>query len=153
MADDFVPLAVFLRPATPAVAPEPAVACVPLLPEECAEAIRAARRFRAALADVLDVTVGRLLREIAHGVFARELRIEPANVVALVTDALDRFGNERALSIRAHPDDLDALADFEIGSVGDNALQRGDLIFELHSGTIDLRMPARLDAALAACAS
>jgi flagellar assembly protein FliH len=151
--DEFVPLDVFLRP--PPREPEIAVAEAPTVApaaRECEEAIRAARRFRAGLADAVDAAVARLLREIAREVLARELRLHPADVAAIVAGVLERFNGEKALVIRAHPADVDALADLPIAVVADGALRQGDAVLELHSGTIDLRLDSRLDAILQASA-
>ena len=153
MADDFVPLAVFLRPpASPLAAKPPEEVTLKGAPfEECAETVRVARRFRAALADALEIAVQELLKEIARSVLARELEIEPTNIAAVVTSALNRFPGDRVVSIRAHPEDLGVLTALEISSIRDDTLERGDVILELHRGTIDLRMEARLEAAVAAC--
>jgi flagellar biosynthesis/type III secretory pathway protein FliH len=158
MSDAFVPLALFLRPP---IAREPAIEPAPPAPAEAAitpaaesdEAIRAARRFRAALADALDLRVHQLLSAIAREVLARELRLGAADVAAIVSGARDRFEVEKILRVRAHPADRDALADLELALVADAALQPGDILLELRSGTIDLRLRARLEAALAACAT
>lgn len=155
MSDPFVPLAAYLRPP----APEPALASsAPTAPEpeiapvsfEYDETLRAARRFRAALADVLDAAVQQLLPTIAREVLARELRLEGADVAAIVTAALDRFDEERVLSVRAHPHDCEALARIELERIADDALLPGDIFLELRSGTIDLRLRTRLDGVLAA---
>lgn len=149
MRDEFVPLDAFLRP-TPRE-PKAAAADVPTITpaaSDCEEAIRAARRFRAGLADAVDAAVARLLPEIARAVLARELRIDPADVAAIVAGALERFAGEKALALRAHPADVNVLADLPITIVADSSLCRGDAVLELHSGTIDLRMDSRLHAIL-----
>jgi len=147
--DEFVPLEVFLRPA-PRAAEIPAIeaSAVATVAPESAEAIGAARRFRAGLADAVDVAVARLLPGIARDVLARELRLAPADIAAIVAAALHRFGDEMPLVLRAAPADVAALADVSIAVVADDTLHRGDVVFELHSGTIDLRMESRLQAVL-----
>ncbi|MGC1380673.1 MAG: FliH/SctL family protein [Candidatus Baltobacteraceae bacterium] len=163
MPDEFVSLAVFLRPPAPPFAP-PAATPVETAGEPqdrggerelnsiVEEAVRSARRFRAALADALDAAVERLLAEIASGVLARELRIADADVASLVASALERFSSERVLSVRVHPHAAAALGDsLALEIVADQALLESDLILELHSGTIDMRLRARLARALAAC--
>jgi flagellar biosynthesis/type III secretory pathway protein FliH len=114
--------------------------------------MRAARRFRAALADAIDLALQQMLPEIARELVARELQLGRADVAVIVANAMERFSQERVLSLRAHPSELEALATLEIPSVADPSLQPGDVILELHSGTIDLRMDARLEAILSACA-
>ncbi|MFZ0032336.1 MAG: FliH/SctL family protein [Candidatus Cybelea sp.] len=159
MSDEFVPLALFLRPAlgepasepaSPAESPPPAIA---LDPPEHEEAIRASRRFRAALADALDAALQELLRAIASEVLARELRLGGADVAAIVATALDRFAGERIISVRVHPQDCAALGAVPIERIADDSLVPGDIRIELQWGTIDLTLDARLDAALAAWAA
>jgi flagellar biosynthesis/type III secretory pathway protein FliH len=156
MSDEFVPLALYLRPAVsepatehaqPAASPPLEIA---LHPPEHEEALRAVRRFRAALADALDASLQELLRTIASEVLARELRLGGADVAAIVSNALDRFADERIISVHAHPQDCAALAAFPLEHVADNSLVPGDVRIELQSGTIDLTLNARLEAALAA---
>ena len=156
MSDNFVPLAEFLRPVArePVVEPPPpAEARIADVCDDYCETLRAARRFRAGLADALDAAVERLLRTIANEVLARELQLAGADVAAIVSAALDRFAGDTVLCVRAHPRDWDALAGFDLERVADAALQPGDIRVELHSGTIDLTLAARLDAALAACSA
>ncbi|MBV8344623.1 MAG: hypothetical protein JO190_06480 [Candidatus Eremiobacteraeota bacterium] len=152
MPDEFVPLERFLRPAPP----QPALLVIeppstPPVVSDLEETIRTARRFRAALADALDIAVARLLPKLAHDVLARELRLAPADVAAIAAAALERFAGEKTLALRAHPADVDALASVRIAVVSDTTLRPGDVVLELHSGTIDLRMASRLDWILSAC--
>jgi flagellar biosynthesis/type III secretory pathway protein FliH len=159
MLDEFVPLATYLRPAAaePIFEPSPPLdndtPDVPCARSESDEAIRAARRFRAALADALDLGVQTLLAAIARDVLARELQLGRTDVAGIVTKALDRYAGERALSIRVHPTDLPALASIGLERIADDTLAPGDILLELHCGTIDLRLNARLEAALATLAS
>lgn len=159
MSEVFIPLARFLRPTVedstheslPAV-PPPDVPEAPTGTEHD-DAFRAVRRFRAALADVLDTAVQTLLPAIARDVLARELRLEPADIAAVVRNAIDRFGGDQVLSIRANPADLDALGVTGLPRLSDDTLPVGDILIELRSGTIDLTLVARLNAALAAWAA
>jgi flagellar biosynthesis/type III secretory pathway protein FliH len=157
MFDTFVPLALFLRPSVHdaplesfAAAPPPPDSSTAASERECDETLRAVRRFRAALADALDVAVAALLPAIARDVLARELRLEPADVAAVVRNALDRFDGDRVLSIRANPRDLDALGSTGLTTLSDERLRAGDIFIELRSGTIDATLAARLDSVLAA---
>ena len=163
MSEGFIPLARFLSPppAEPvalSVPQRPAVG-EPLAPfahpaesTEYAATFGAVRRFRAALADALDVAVQRFLAEIAENVLARELRLADADIAAVVAKTRERFSNERVLTVRVHPRDRNALCGLEIDAVLDESLAPGDVIAELRSGTIDLRLRARLENALDACA-
>ncbi len=163
MSDAFVPLAALLRPpaplqealATTAPAAEPATvpAHVRESEREPAAAFGAARRFRAGVADALDLAVRRLLAEVAENVLARELTISGADIAAIVAKARERFARERVVAVRAHPSTRAQLRELEIEKIFDEALAPDDVILELRTGTIDLRMRARLEAALAAAAT
>ena len=115
-----------------------------------AEALRAARRFRAALDDALEAGLEELLERIARDVLARELLLAPADVRAIVEAARKRIQDESVLAIRVHPSDLDALDGIELDVLADRGLERGDVRVQVRSGTIDLTLAARLDAALSA---
>lgn len=157
MSEEFVPLSAFLHrmpepPLEHQLPPEPEPD-VPVAPDRRDEDLRAVLLFRAALADALDVAIDGLLRSIARDVLARELRLEPADVAGIVAAALDRHAGEKVLSIRAHPADLPALAEVAAARIADDDLRRGDIVIEVRSGTIDMRLSARLEAALAAVAA
>lgn len=118
--------------------------------DEYAVTFGAIRRFRAALADALDAAVARLLLEIAENVLARELALRAADVASIVAKTRERLLDERIVAVRVHPRDREALAELQIERISDATLAPGDIVVELRSGTIDLRLPARLEAALAA---
>ena len=143
-----MPLATFLRPPPaprePASAPQPA----PSVSVHEAEALGAARRFRAGVRDALDVAVAQSLQRVARDVLGRELQLAPADVSAIVNAALEASHAENVLAIRANPADLDALRAFDLELIGDEALRPGDIELVLRSGTIDLRLASRLNAAL-----
>ncbi|MBV9028355.1 MAG: hypothetical protein JO311_07020 [Candidatus Eremiobacteraeota bacterium] len=156
MDDDFVPLWELLRPAATMPAPrvseaEPAPPA-PLSPE-CADAAARARRFRAALCDAVESAVTTMLPEIARDVLGRELRLAPCDLASIVRASLERHADDPVVTIRAHRDDLAQLEAARIECLGDDSLQRGDVILCLRSGTIDLQMSSRLDAVLARTAS
>jgi hypothetical protein len=153
--DEFVPLREILRQAQPTTENVDSSAVrQPELDVEAAiellDVLGEARRFRAALADALDVAVERLLRDIASDVVARELQLGAADVDAIVRAALRRHEREWPLRVRAHPDDMGALGDVDCAVAADAALRRGDLAFDLKSGTIDLSLGVRLETALRA---
>lgn len=154
MGDAFVPLETLLRttiaslpdsPATRAVddADAPDRAC------RCDGEFAAVRRFRAALADALETALDILLRDIACDVLARELALAPADLAAIATAALERYGAEAPLRVRAHPDDVAALEGVAVSVAADAGLRRGDLAIDLRTGTIDASLGARLACALA----
>jgi flagellar biosynthesis/type III secretory pathway protein FliH len=159
MHDTFVSLAEYLR--VPAAIP-----AEPIVPEvgECnvetnppdenvpvEEALADIRRFRAALADALDVRVERLLGDVAAGVLARELRIAPVDLRAIVARELALAGDP-PVQVHAHPDECELLRAFEGIVVADPALRRGDVRIELRSGTIAATLGCRLERAIAAAA-
>jgi len=149
--DDFIPLWELLRPAaTPATGGiEAAPAQPPPLPPECADVAARARRFRAGLCDALEAAVGTILPELARDVLGRELRLAPCDVASIVRASLARHAGDDVVTIHAHRDDCPELEAARIACVGDDSLQRGDVILRLRSGTIDLQMSSRLDAVLA----
>jgi flagellar biosynthesis/type III secretory pathway protein FliH len=151
MLDGFIPLERLLRPveteaATTTTEPVP---LKPISSDDIDKTIGAARRFRAALSDAIEVAVRRLLPRIALDVLGRELQLGGSDIGNIVANALDRFSDERPLVCRAHPDELAALAELELPALADDSLCRGDVVLVLHSGTIDLRLEARLAAILA----
>lgn len=93
-----------------------------------------------------------LLAEIAENVLARELELRPADIGAIVAKTRERFADEKIVVVRVHPQDREALGELEVDAVLDERLKRGDIVAELSSGTIDLRLQARLELALATCA-
>lgn len=152
MHDAFVPLGQWLQPATQ-LTPDIEEAVVISEPQEEDDTRAAAsdvRRFRAALADALDVALHDLLRDIAVDVVARELQLQPADVQAIARSARERFAAEEPLAIRVHPDDYDALTDADVAVVADARLRRGDVLLEVRSGTIDATVGARLESVLEA---
>ena len=104
------------------------------------------RRFRASLADALDYAVQELLRDIAAGVLARELLLEPCDVRSIVERACRSFAD--VVAVRAHPDEIAKLTALDVAVVPDATLRRGDVKLDLHAGSIDLSLGARLDAIL-----
>ncbi|MBV9233716.1 MAG: hypothetical protein JO030_06720 [Candidatus Eremiobacteraeota bacterium] len=153
MVDQFVPLWDVLRPTPPVVpnaedATPPEEAIVAQIQDD--DTLSRVRRFRAGLADALDAAVHSLLREIAHDVLGRELLLAPPDVVAIVRAALDRHAGASVITIHAHGDDMPILRDAGMECAQDAALHRGDVVLRLRSGTIDLRMSARMDALLSA---
>lgn len=145
----FVSLAETLRAAQRANEPVPeAVPAPPLCapatkdaaaPAEVVAAVREAKRFRARLADALDDAVARLLRDLAARVLARELRLAPCDLAA-VLDAV--VGEAPVVHVRVAPEDAGGSYPFAI--VADPALAPGDAIVELVHCGIDARLGVRL---------
>lgn len=161
MSDGFVPLAAFLRPLPPAppqafddgvFEDDIADGAQPAdLAAEYGSLFAAIRRFRAGISDALDAAVQQLLEEIAENVVARELELAPAAIAAIVAKARERVSAERIIAVRVHPAQRDALTMMTVETREDDRLEPGDVVLELRSGTIDLRLRTRLAIALAAC--
>jgi flagellar biosynthesis/type III secretory pathway protein FliH len=159
MSENFVPLAAYLRPPPPA---PPEAFDVQILDEiagvarpdavatEYASVFSSIRRFRAGIADALDAAVQRLLEQIAENVVARELQIASPDIAAIVAKARERAA-ERIVAVRVHPAQREALATLDLEVHEDGRLQPGDVVIELRSGTIDLRLRTRMAMALTAC--
>jgi flagellar biosynthesis/type III secretory pathway protein FliH len=160
MHDAFVPLQIALHPA-PASSGESAEAAVlegrgePPAAEFASSArsdvddvLAGARRFRAALADALELSLGRLLRDIACEVIARELAIAPCDVAAIAARALERYMDTGPIRLRVHPDDVRACAALDVEIVADRSLRTGDAVLEVRCGSIDASLEARLEVIL-----
>ena len=115
--------------------------------ETCAEALRDARLFRARLADAFAEAAQHLLRELACEVLARELRLAPCDLAALVQRVRERVPVVR---VRVAAADLGAVTGVPL--LADPALQAGDAIVELAGGALDARLGVRLAAVLEAFA-
>jgi flagellar biosynthesis/type III secretory pathway protein FliH len=164
MHDSFVRLEAFFRDLRPdeqsssqTVAPAPAPAhdeaagepqTVQESADDLVDALAEARRFRAALADAIDMAVEDLLRDIARSVLARELTLAPADLVAIVEAALERYAADVPLRVRAHPEEVQALARVGLPIHADPNLRRGDAAIDLRNGSIDASLVARLESVL-----
>lgn len=102
------------------------------------------RRFRAALAEALEIALATVLHDIAAEVLARELELAPVAVRAVAQRALARFEAEGVVRVCAHASECEALAGLDVCIEPDAALRRGDVRVELRSGSIDLSLGARL---------
>jgi flagellar biosynthesis/type III secretory pathway protein FliH len=139
-------------PAPSVAEPAPAVAGArgstnaanePQTSEPTVAAIRDAKLFRARLADALDAAVPHVLRELAASVLARELRLAPCDLAALLDDVVARAPVVR---VRVAPED--AREDYPLPIVADATLAPGDAIVELDRGGLDARLGVRLAAIL-----
>jgi hypothetical protein len=118
-------------------------------------ALRDARLFRARLADAFDDAAARLLRDLAADVLARELRLAPCELTAIV----QRIA-ECAPVVRVRTAACDAARTAgvlrsrgcDVVVVEDAALAGGDAVVELAGGALDARLGVRLAAALEAFA-
>ena len=156
MHSDYVTLAEWFAPPAQAEAPpeiavdEPACHATMSATEPLMETVREFKRFRAALADAVDMVLEELLRDIASEVVCRELLLSPVDVHAIVARAKKRYAFDEPAVIRAHPDDCEALKDFGVTLHADGKLRRGDVVLAVQGGTIDATLGARLHTVLAA---
>lgn len=123
------------------------------LDDDVRAALRDVRLFRAQLADAFADAASRLLRELACDVLARELRIAPCDLAAIVQRVIERAPVVR---VRVAPCDAGRIAAVlrargcEI--VGDPALSAGDALLETAGGALDARLGVRLAMVLEAFA-
>jgi flagellar assembly protein FliH len=156
VAAEFVALADMLRPPAGAAPPD---ACPDLAVEfehagaapgsateppgdvgsDIVAAVRDARLFRARLGDALEAATARLIRELASDVLARELKLAPCDVDALVRRVLERAPVVR---VRVAPADVAHVR--AAPCVADPALAPGDVLVELNGGALDARFGVRL---------
>ena len=115
--------------------------------EACSPALRDVRLFRARLADAFDEASARLLRELAADVLARELRLAPCDLAAIV-QRVQRSAPVVVVRVAAH--DAAPIADVPV--VIDETLQPGDAILEVVGGAVDARLGVRLAQVLEAFA-
>ena len=151
MHDSFVRLEAFFVAPAPAPARDEAAAEAQPAQEpadDLVEALAAARHFRAALADAVDIAVEDLLRDIARNVLARELTLAPADLVAIVEAALERYAADVPLRVRAHPEEVRALERLGFPVYADPNVRRGDAAIDLRNGSIDASLVARLESVL-----
>jgi hypothetical protein len=165
VAAEFVALADLLRaPGAVAPLPSPDATRAPEDGEQPAFAVahdeadvrdvlREARLFRARLADAFDDAAARLLRELASDVLARELRLAPCDLAAIVRRIAARAP---VLRVRVGAGDLARGVALPRGCgavlVEDRALGDGDAVVELAGGALDARLGVRLATVLEAFA-
>jgi flagellar biosynthesis/type III secretory pathway protein FliH len=112
---------------------------------EIAASLREARLFRARLADALDDAAGRLARDLAADVLARELRLAPCDLARIVQRVM---AGAPAVRVRVAPGDAGRVTGIAV--LADPALCAGDAIVEVAGGMLDARLGVRLAAVLEA---
>jgi hypothetical protein len=146
----FVPLEELLRPrpAVEIVIEPPAPINVeatdfapPRAARDITEALRAARLFHATLGDALTAACTRLLRDVAADVLARELRLAPVDIAAIIGRVISECPDE-PVRVRVAPCDVHVACGLPV--IADETLQAGDAIVEFVHGTVDARLGVRL---------
>ena len=113
--------------------------------------LHSARLAEQARSDALEVAF-----EVARRILESEVRADPAAVIGLVRSALDRARASRSITVRVHPEDVQAVtAAAETGDLGggvarieiaqDPSLSRGDVLVDTDFGRVDGRLRTRLD--------
>lgn len=122
---------------------------------ELARLRRLANALVRPLEDLDEEVVQQLMRvaeRIATELVRRELSLDPAQLAAIVREAVDAIADEaRAVTIRLHPEDAEVLADaLEMPEDGswrlrpDPSLQRGDLQVQAEAMNVDARIETRV---------
>ncbi len=162
MPKAFVPLARYLHPDPPPYDDPPEVATSQTV-ESCAPPdygaadaaldafVAQIKRTRAALEDACAARIERFTCDLGAGVLGRELRLAPAEIGAIVDNALAELRSEFPLGVRVHPGDLDALRAYGLPTIPDATLRRGDVTIDVRYGSIDVSLGARFEALLDAC--
>ncbi len=104
-----------------------------------AAALREARVFRAQLRDAFDAAAQELLRELAADVLARELRLAPCDLAAIVRRVAH---GAPVVCVRAAGADVRPIDGLAV--VRDDSLAPGDAIVEVVGGSIDVRLGVRI---------
>lgn len=114
------------------------------------ELLSQARRFHAYLHDVYLQLRERLLTDLAAGVLARELAVEPVAINALAAQLIAEYAREEPVRLRLHRSDVPLVEPrCALPIVADAALHPGDAVLEVRDGEIDARFGLRLEAVLA----
>lgn len=129
-------------PQPPAAVPAPSESC------ESPDALRAARLFRAALADAFDAVLAELTRELAAAVLGRELQLAPVDLEALARRLIAERRSDEPLCLRVAPSDAGIACELPV--VADPELRAGDAVLVCRSGEINARLAVRLAGVLAA---
>jgi Flagellar assembly protein FliH len=127
---------------------QPPTVPAPSESSELPDALRAARLFRAALADAFDARLAELTRELAAAVLGRELQLAPVDLEALARRLIAERRADEPLCLRVAPPDAGIACELPV--VADPELRAGDAVLVCRSGDINARLAVRLAGVLAA---
>ncbi|HOS42120.1 MAG TPA: FliH/SctL family protein, partial [Armatimonadota bacterium] len=113
-------------------------------------------RERAAFFTRAEDELARLATVIAEKVILRQLALHPDTVVDITRACLKRVRDREEIYVRVHPEDMpllvaarpsllmdhDGLSDFQL--IEDRRVNRGGVIVETKSGSLDARIAAQL---------
>ena len=117
---------------------------------ESASAVRAARLFRAALADAFDALAAELAAALASDVLGRELQLSACDIESIARRLIAERCADEPLSVRVSPADAGFACDLPI--VADSRLRPGDAVLVCRNGEIDARLAVRFAHVVAAVA-
>jgi len=106
-------------------------------------------RLHARAAERLEEAIDAVVGDVARRVLARDLRVEPVALEALLTEALREFDAQAAVTVRVSPHDFERLG-LQCNVEIDPALGPGDFALDVEDGRFDASLQTRLDALLAA---
>jgi flagellar assembly protein FliH len=88
---------------------------------------------------------------IARRVLHRELTLDPESIAGLIKVALDKLESRELCRVRVHPDQeplvrglLDRFSGSKVELIPDNTLNKGDVLLDTASGTIDASVDSQL---------
>lgn len=105
-------------------------------------------RLRARAAEHLEQEAETLLAQLADRILARELLVAPANIEALVTEALNELASDARVVVRVSPADATRLGE-RVPHEVDQMLQPGDFAVDVPGGNYDASFQTRLETVLA----
>ncbi len=100
-----------------------------------------------AMEDVVDLSLN-----VAGALHERAAREDPAIVMSVAKEALERMGNARPVILRVAPTEALAAEDLVVRCSGcvkvvaEDGIEAGGCIVESSTGTVDARVPTRLEA-------
>jgi flagellar biosynthesis/type III secretory pathway protein FliH len=94
-----------------------------------------------------------LASAIARRLVEAELTLAPEAIGAIAREALARVPGAQRVRIRAHPDDVAALAALEVAVEADSSIARGGCVVLTELGEVDARLEVRLEALVRAIAA
>jgi hypothetical protein len=109
---------------------------------EIGAAVRDARLFRAALADIFELQASRIAADLARAVLARELVLAPPDIAAIAAALIAQSLADEPLRLRVAPEAANLRCAVPV--VGDERLEPGDAVLECRYGSIDARLKLRL---------
>jgi flagellar biosynthesis/type III secretory pathway protein FliH len=144
------PEAAALEPA--ATLPTPAPLAAPLCDERVLDLldrfVADLARLHARAAERLEEAIDTVVGDVARRVLARELRVEPVALEALLAEALREFDAAAGVVVRVSPHDAERLG-LQRNLQVDPGLGPGDFALDVDDGRFDASLQTRLDALLA----